>query len=73
MALDYIFSQIIRSSMINLEKAFLCWEELAKDRKTVAFTPSNQDSVYISKIFEDHRIKTGIITHDMIKKIESRY
>ena len=66
--LDQFSSEILRSSTVDINKAFLCWEELAKGRKTVIFTPTIKDSVYISAIFEKNGVKTKIITCDTAKK-----
>ena len=68
MEMDFLSSEIIQSSVIDMRKAFDCWYELARNRKTVIFTPKNVDSVYISNIFSENGVACGVVTHDTSKQ-----
>jgi len=66
--LDILSSEIIQDFSVELDTAFKYWEELAGDRKTVVFTPTNKESVLISHVFNNHGIKTAVVTHNTPRK-----
>jgi superfamily II DNA or RNA helicase len=66
--LDILSSEIMQNFSVELHKAFRYWQELAADRKTVVFTPTNKESLHIANVFNQYGIKTAIITHDTPKK-----
>lgn len=66
--LDMLSSEIIQDFSVELDTAFKYWQELAGDRKTVVFTPTNKESVLISHVFNNHGIKTAVVTHDTPRK-----
>lgn len=70
--LDMLSSEIIQNFSVELHKAFKYWQELAVDRKTVVFTPTNKESLFISDIFNQYGIKTAVVTHDTPKRERER-
>jgi superfamily II DNA or RNA helicase len=69
---DTLSSEIIQNFSVELHTAFKYWQELAVDRKTVVFTPTNKDSMLISHVFNEYGIKTAVVTHDTPKRERER-